>query len=1447
MKNAAMLLVAAMAVSAEAAKTIWVDYFTGEEYHNSALGYVDPYYLQNASGSASFTATNTPAGWKIVDWLAVEGTKVLSIIGNWTSTGVSSDTYLWTDFSSQKNRLAVRFDPTVYSLKFDTAGGSSQPTDAGPYLSTNVVQLAEYAGTLEGHTFAGWTNEYVTTAIDHRTAPFTGVERFGLGNADTNITLHAVWTANSYTVTFKYRGDMSQWISDSQQVEYGQSAVPPGEDVVNRWPGHVFIGWTGDYSSIKGNVTITASYGKSNYLVAFDANAEDAEGTMLNQSFECGETANLRKNAFTRAGYVFVGWNTAADGTGTGYDDSEPVCDLTYDDGATVTFYAQWTPITYTIAFDGNGGDGEMAPTNVAYGVEVGLPTNSFDNGGWTFKGWECVDDSGTVTNHYADGATVKNLATNDGATVTLVAQWGDFQSELQRAIHGKGGLDWDGVEAIGLNGSNKWIARFGESEGYNGSGSCAEQTGMAGDALTATVSTNGVLSFYCRCISAEPAELYLSVNSEAEKFWTGASTDPIVTLEPGADWQFVSHEIDFSQHPQSDVLYLRLAVIDGYEEHIGQTVQIDQVKWVPEGGDEPESEINMTLTGYSGKYDGAAHGVAVGGTNGIEGVECVYATGDAIPADGWSADAPTFVDVGTAKVWCVASAPGYVSATGSATVAISPREVTLTSGSGSKEYDGEPLVCDDDPAVGGDGFADGEGATYDVTGSQTEAGSSANTFTYTLNSNTKASNYSITTTPGTLKVTKASYDMSGVAWDYSDPFEYDGRRKTVSLVGLPDGLSVSYSGNTATRPGKYTATATFTSASPNYETPMEEFREWEIVASGGPVIPGEGTVTEPKKVQVGKKATWKAKAAKGSVFARWEGTAVDALALSNNELRNPSLQFVVPDDFDAEGVEAVFIAVDSDGLSSLWLSSDEALALGEPVVGLEVLDDSESYVTASVSGLPSGLKFDKKTMKITGTPKKSGAFIVKITAKNASGYQWAENVALRVKDADGNVPRKPDVPEPKRTAYYPLTTISSDLAAGTVSGTGVYADGKKASISAKPSKGKVFAGWYCDEALTTPMEFASGDYRKASQSVIVPEVRYLYARFVEATAGADPISGLVAKGSGLVDENRFKWCVGVAVPDGDGVEFESASLPSASAAKLPSGVKFDAAKCRFTGVPTKAGTYKATVTVKNASKSTDTLKLTIEVAALDAWAQGTFNGAVMQSDGHAGRVTLPSDGFVETALPTGLVTLTVSSTGKIGGKILEGGKTWSLSAPSFSRVEVLAPLAPLENLDSLVYYATVVAKSGKEIATNEITVVAEATGSSQPPYRGVATGTFELSNSQTFELSSYQNLWKVDPWKTEAKKFSKAPAISVPVGGIIDAALPDAVTIKFASSGAVTAKLGSYSCSSVLIPTTSDNALSTSHYALFLYFAPKANKFDGYSAEVRLEWDGSAFRSVEE
>ena len=46
----------------------------------------------------------------------------------------------------------------------------------------------------------------------------------------------------------------------------------------------------------------------------------------------------------------------------------------------------------------------------------------------------------------------------------------------------------------------------------------------------------------------------------------------------------------------------------------------------------------------------------------------------------------------------------------------------------------------------------------------------------------------------------KSNYDMSGVEWDYTAAFTYDGTEKSVSLTGLPAGVTVKeYSGNTVT------------------------------------------------------------------------------------------------------------------------------------------------------------------------------------------------------------------------------------------------------------------------------------------------------------------------------------------------------------------------------------------------------------------------------------------------------------------------------------------------------------------------------------------------------------------------------------------------------------------------------------------------------------------------
>lgn len=84
----------------------------------------------------------------------------------------------------------------------------------------------------------------------------------------------------------------------------------------------------------------------------------------------------------------------------------------------------------------------------------------------------------------------------------------------------------------------------------------------------------------------------------------------------------------------------------------------------------------------------------------------------------------------------------------------ITPRSLIITSASDSKYYDGTPLT-NKTITVTGDGFVEGEGATYNVTGSQTEVGSSKNTFNVIFNDNTKAANYAVEKKLGDLTVNR--------------------------------------------------------------------------------------------------------------------------------------------------------------------------------------------------------------------------------------------------------------------------------------------------------------------------------------------------------------------------------------------------------------------------------------------------------------------------------------------------------------------------------------------------------------------------------------------------------------------------------------------------------------------------------------------------------------------
>lgn len=136
------------------------------------------------------------------------------------------------------------------------------------------------------------------------------------------------------------------WVIDSEVVaeeDYLKGTMPSFKGGTDKAPDenyrYTFTGWSPEVVVAEEDATYTAQYSATArvfYTITFNANG--GEGSMEPQRFEVGVDTALNTNAFTREGYRFIGWNTAADGSGATYADEGAILELTGD----MTLYAQW-------------------------------------------------------------------------------------------------------------------------------------------------------------------------------------------------------------------------------------------------------------------------------------------------------------------------------------------------------------------------------------------------------------------------------------------------------------------------------------------------------------------------------------------------------------------------------------------------------------------------------------------------------------------------------------------------------------------------------------------------------------------------------------------------------------------------------------------------------------------------------------------------------------------------------------------------------------------------------------------------------------------------------------------------------------------------------------------------------------------------------------------------
>ena len=223
---------------------------------------------------------------------------------------------------------------------------------------------------------------------------------------------------------------------------------------------------------------------------------------------------------------------------------------------------------------------------------------------------------------------------------------------------------------------------------------------------------------------------------------------------------------------PLGDIVICEFTANSGTEKYDGKEKTVSGYTIDGNAGEGTGESVVTSFTASNGKtYTVTGMSAEVTGTNAGEYAVNVIGTPIVKDADGNDVTAQ----------FAVSSESGKLT--------IDKRSVTLTSATDTKEYDGKAL-SNDEITVSEDGFAEGEGATYDVTGSQTFAGESANAFTYALSVGTIADNYDITTVEGKLTVTKS--DSSGEVTAVSG-LVYDGKAKALVTAGKTEGGTLMY------------------------------------------------------------------------------------------------------------------------------------------------------------------------------------------------------------------------------------------------------------------------------------------------------------------------------------------------------------------------------------------------------------------------------------------------------------------------------------------------------------------------------------------------------------------------------------------------------------------------------------------------------------------------------
>ena len=340
-------------------------------------------------------------------------------------------------------------DGQSYTVKFNANGGTgTMANESFVYgtpkaLTANAFQRVNYR-------FIGWSTSSSATS-----ATYTDKQSVSnlTATPDGTVNLYAVWklVLEVTSVTARQRYPWNGLVDID--VTFNAGGLSTVSFTVKDTVGNTNLNARTIYVGEPSNNNRTLEVQPGTHRFVWDAFADLGQVTLssfavtvkvVEKNFQVNVTGGTGSGSFiqgksvtvaaaSKTGYTFASWSGAtadvallASATATSTTLTMPSRDVAYS--------ATYTPNTYTVKFNANGGSGTMSVESFTYDTSKALAANAFTRNGWTFMGW--AESASATTVKYTNGQTVKNLATS--GTKNLYAVW-----EAQGVQLWEGGPYW--------------------------------------------------------------------------------------------------------------------------------------------------------------------------------------------------------------------------------------------------------------------------------------------------------------------------------------------------------------------------------------------------------------------------------------------------------------------------------------------------------------------------------------------------------------------------------------------------------------------------------------------------------------------------------------------------------------------------------------------------------------------------------------------------------------------------------------------------------------------------------------------------------------------------------------------------------------------------------------------------------------------------------------------